>query len=95
MLKQTSTAPNHDRRDNDGRAHSGQLLAVGTSGRFSWMHPPALECVTLITSHPHDRRYRGTGRSVFVGDSDSATCYIRTTRLSRLVQNIESFEREL
>jgi len=46
------------------------------------MHPPALECECDINySAPV---------ALFVGDADSATYYIWTTRLSKVVQNIES-----
>ena len=56
----------HDRR-NDGRAHSGQLLAVATSGPAA-----SVECirlpwnvsVTLITSRP-------SLSHLFIGDADS------------------------
>ena len=65
MIKQTSTAPHHDRCD-DGRAHFGQLPAVGTSAAsVECIRLPWNASVTLITR-------RLSRRSLFVGDADSA-----------------------
>jgi len=53
------------------------------------MHPPALECECYTNYFPPARPSLSCAacRSLFVGDSDSTTCYIRTTRLSRVVQD--------
>jgi len=81
----------------DGRWYLNKRPPPTPGNYWWWVRPAAsVECirllwnvsVTLITPRPQDRCYRAAGRSVFVGDADSATYYVRSTRRSRVVRNI-------